>query len=190
MGKLTWQESKFEMNAVRFCKEKLMKHGVVEIDGRFMRGCKHKVIFKKYFEVFGNCHRSDFRTQEEMKKSHIDVSYIYVIANLEFKVCKIGFSNNVQSRLVQIQTGCPFPLEVYKVFKGTMQQEKRIHQKYKQFRMNGEWFKLEGVLKNNIDAMKGDDFDFISVRKKLRSNQKNNLNQLKRNLHETENKNC
>lgn len=175
---------------MRYCKARIIKHGIIEIDGRFVNACKHKVLFKKYFEIFGTCHRSDFRSQEYSKESHINVSYIYVIANLEFKVCKIGFSNNVHSRLTQIQTGCPFPLEIYKVFKGNMKQERRIHQKYKHFRMKGEWFKFDGILKDNIDAMEGEDFNLISVKKNLKSTQKNNINQLKRTLNETENKTC
>lgn len=188
MGKLTWQEVKAELQATRYCKKRLIESGVCKIDEKPTGNCKHKLLFKTYFEVFGTCHRSDFRTQEELKKSHIDVSYIYVIANLEFKICKIGFSNNIHNRLTQIQTGCPFPLEIYKVFKGNMKQERRIHQKYKHFRMKGEWFKFDGILKDNIDAMEGEDFNLISVKKNLKSTQKNNINQLKQNLNETENK--
>ena len=187
MKNLTWQESKFEVNAVRYCKARIIKYGIIEIDGRVINACKHKVLFKKYFEIFGTCHRSDFRFQEEIKKSHIDVSYIYVIANLEFKVCKIGFSNNVHGRLIQIQTGCPFPLKIYKIFKGTIKQEKRLHQKYKAFRLSGEWFRFDGILKNNIDAMDGEADEMISTKKIMKNNRINNIKILKNNINETQN---
>ena len=187
MGKLTWQEAKAELQATRYCKKRLIESGVCKIDEKPTGNCKHKLLFKTYFEVFGTCHRSDFRTQEELKKSHVDVSYIYVIANLEFKVCKIGFSNNVHSRLTQIQTGCPFPLKIYKMFKGTMKQEKRLHQKYKDFRLSGEWFRFDGILKNNIDVMKGEVNEMIDTNKKMKWNRINNIKILKNNINETQN---
>lgn len=187
MKNLTWQESKFEMNAVRYCKARIIKYGIIEIDGRVINSCKHKVLFKKYFETFGTCHRSDFRSQEDVKESQANVSYIYIIANLEFKVCKIGFSNNVHSRLIQIQTGCPFPLKIYKIFKGTMKQEKRLHQKYKDFRLSGEWFRFDGILKNNIDVMKGEVNEMIDTNKKIKWNRINNIKILKNNINETQN---
>ena len=67
------------------------------------------------------------------------------------KVCKIGFSNNVFKRITAIQTGCPFKLEIFCIVEGSVQTEKKLHKKYDHLRLNGEWFKYEGLLKNSIE---------------------------------------
>lgn len=57
---------------------------------------------------------------------------------------KIGVAADVESRLAQLSTGNPFPLEVETVytFDNAEVVERAIHQKLKSKRVRGEWFEL------------------------------------------------
>lgn len=52
---------------------------------------------------------------------------IYVLEILDKKFVKVGFADNVESRIAQLQTGNPF--EVKKIFaiEGTLKQEQALH---------------------------------------------------------------
>ena len=67
---------------------------------------------------------------------------IYLIVNREEKFCKIGYSIEPKSRLAQLQTGNPYPLELLSVIEGEIQLEKEIHERFKECRLQGEWFVL------------------------------------------------
>lgn len=74
------------------------------------------------------------------------VYFLYCPAiNNEYQLVKIGQTkNNVEKRIKQLQTGNPFPIEIYAVvFSTTYKQvEKDLHAKYKRRRCHGEWFQL------------------------------------------------
>jgi hypothetical protein len=59
---------------------------------------------------------------------------------------KIGFSRDVRKRMKAIQTACPEPTEVLKVIPGVVNTERYFHEHFAQYRMQGEWFRLEGDL--------------------------------------------
>lgn len=73
---------------------------------------------------------------------------IYFIGNIEAKVVKIGFSrNDVAGRMGAIQTGCPYKLSVLKVIeKTTPVGELMIQNRFVVYKMNGEWFSIDGEL--------------------------------------------
>jgi len=68
--------------------------------------------------------------------------YLYIIKCQEFH--KIGVANDVESRLAQLSTGNPYPLEVQTIyeFENAEPVERAIHQRYKSVRQRGEWFTL------------------------------------------------
>ena len=72
---------------------------------------------------------------------------IYVIKCTKTKSCKIGFSSNPESRLAQLQTGNPFSLELVAEMEGCINDEKLLHEKFKEFRLNGEWFEYIDEIK-------------------------------------------
>lgn len=85
---------------------------------------------------------------------------IYYIGNREMDMVKIGYSRDEQTihtRIKQIQTYCPFHVEVIKIIDGTFQEEQSLHEKYKAFKTNhkvekNEWFvfsKIESFEKNH-----------------------------------------
>ena len=80
-----------------------------------------------------------------------DDDFIYVMGNTEAKICKIGVSIDPYKRLIGVQTGCPYIIEIIKIFKGSYTIEKALHKKYAGYKLNGEWFRFEGELKTAIE---------------------------------------
>ena len=79
---------------------------------------------------------------------------VYFIADYKNNVCKIGFSERPKRRLKSLQTGYPFNLSLVKTIKGDIMLEKSLHYKYRDIKIKGEWFKLDGIdeLKNIISG--------------------------------------
>jgi len=71
-----------------------------------------------------------------------DMQYLYLIKCQQYY--KIGVANDVESRLAQLSTGNPFPLEVETIyeFENAEIVERAVHQKLKSKRVRGEWFEL------------------------------------------------
>lgn len=67
---------------------------------------------------------------------------IYLIGNTQKEVCKIGYSAAPEKRLAQLQTGCPFSLELLAVQEGSFTEERILHNMLKNEKLEGEWFNL------------------------------------------------
>lgn len=67
---------------------------------------------------------------------------VYVVTCGEF--VKIGIASNPQARLIELQVGCPLPLTLQKItrFDDAGHAEDVLHERFNQFRVRGEWFKL------------------------------------------------
>lgn len=70
--------------------------------------------------------------------------YVYIIKKNDENIVKIGMSKNYSERTKQISTKLPFEVETVKVFKtkDMYSLEKKLHDFYKEKRLNGEWFEL------------------------------------------------
>lgn len=77
--------------------------------------------------------------------------YVYFIGG-EGRV-KIGFANNVAKRLSALQTSCPFELRLLASFQGKMKREREFHERFAALRMSGEWFRLEGEIKDFLESL-------------------------------------
>ncbi|RYD70080.1 MAG: GIY-YIG nuclease family protein [Verrucomicrobiaceae bacterium] len=74
-------------------------------------------------------------------------TFIYVISGDMAGPCKIGFSNNPEKRLRQLQTGHPAKLFLHHT-QGFPEDRARlmeqiIHKTIRPFRLKGEWFKID-----------------------------------------------
>ena len=76
---------------------------------------------------------------------------LYVLQNGDTDQYKIGITNDLNRRLGEIQTGCPFELKVVKVWTHRQREqikkyERVLHKYYEKcgcrLRTNGEWFSL------------------------------------------------
>ena len=125
----------------------LKSSGVHRIDGKNLSSVSSKRIHEKHLEVFGI-------DAKKPKKEKVDLSltvgFVYFIGNTEFNFCKIGFSRSPESRIMDLQTGCPFALKVIHVIEGSLQTEKELHRKFRMLKTYGEWFKIEGILKDYL----------------------------------------
>jgi len=66
---------------------------------------------------------------------------IYLIVCYKTNTCKIGCSDSPEVRLIEIQIGNPFLLELLTTIEGTVTDEKIIHSLFKEYRLSGEWFR-------------------------------------------------
>jgi hypothetical protein len=60
---------------------------------------------------------------------------------------KIGYTGkDIDRRLNQLRTGAPEPLVLYAVAHGTRYDEGRLHERFGDLRLQGEWFRNEGIV--------------------------------------------
>jgi hypothetical protein len=76
---------------------------------------------------------------------------IYFIQSKQY--VKIGFSDNPESRLKELQTGSPVKLKLLGTMPGCFQTESELHKIFSHKRTNGEWFRYDGFLKSCIIAL-------------------------------------
>lgn len=87
----------------------------------------------------------DQRTQG----ARVSMGYVYLIGPTDWRLdrVKIGTTRNSPwERLSALQTGCPFPLQVYAYFDGGCNLERVLHETFAPLRVIGEWFHLDGKL--------------------------------------------
>lgn len=66
---------------------------------------------------------------------------------------KIGFAANVGARLCELQTGNALPLTVLATLKGSCDTERELHQRFAEYRVRGEWFRLAPEVVEYIEAI-------------------------------------
>lgn len=76
--------------------------------------------------------------------------YVYLIGRFEGPI-KVGVSFNPTSRVSELQTGCPFKLELLAAFpfkqrETAMKIESTIHSTWVHRRLNGEWIDFDAEL--------------------------------------------
>ncbi len=64
---------------------------------------------------------------------------------------KIGYSrvdrpSEVMRRIAVLEPGCPWPLRLIGTTKGTVYDERKLHDRFAHLRIHREWFRLEGEL--------------------------------------------
>lgn len=66
---------------------------------------------------------------------------------------KIGWTNGkVAHRVLRLQTAAPEPLVVYGELGGTIMDERALHARFAEYRLQGEWFRKSRSLKGWIEA--------------------------------------
>jgi hypothetical protein len=81
---------------------------------------------------------------------------IYFIQNRTNKAIKIGYtSGSAYQRLSRLQTGSADPLEVLAEIDGQLEDERRLHEQFRDHRMAGEWFKPCDELMLEISSLRG-----------------------------------
>lgn len=68
--------------------------------------------------------------------------HVYLIGSPDSPLVKIGWSDNPERRLRDLQAGSPVPLQLLAVFDGGHVIEAELHCRFADRRMHGEWFDL------------------------------------------------
>lgn len=91
--------------------------------------------------------------------------YVYIIHATGTNRIKLGFSNEPEKRLADLQTGSPFPLALIGTCPGSAKLERRLHSQLKDRHRTGEWFEIDPqeALKLLLDASKQEEARRISI---------------------------
>lgn len=72
-------------------------------------------------------------------------NFVYFISAGPF--LKIGkTSGSPDARIKELQTGCPFPIQLAAYLSGGVGKERELHRRFDEYRAHGEWFRHEGRL--------------------------------------------
>lgn len=94
---------------------------------------------------------------EGIKLAH-QAHFVYFIFNEDSNAIKIGRSQNLQRRLMSLQTSSPAKLKLIKSVqvegdKEAQKLEQSLHNKFREIRLAGEWFKAETHLLEYISQL-------------------------------------
>ena len=81
-------------------------------------------------------------------------SCVYFIVSKKDNRVKIGTTTNLSNRFNALNSASSSDLELIYFFPGAAAREKELHEKFKRFRVKGEWFKYTDEIKKFIDALK------------------------------------
>lgn len=138
-------------NIKSFAVRKLYSVGVKKVRRKDISHIRLREISVVYKKHFNKELEEDYYNWFYSKKFCDDNDTIYFIGNLQYGFVKIGYSKNPSKRLSGIQTGCPFSLSILKTEQGNLDHEKMYHKKFKKLNTNGEWFKIDGDLKEYLN---------------------------------------
>lgn len=80
-------------------------------------------------------------------------SRVYFLRGVDTGRIKIGTAMEPAKRLASLQTGCSERLEIVATVAGDASLERRLHERFKQSRMHGEWFHPTTELVAFIDGI-------------------------------------
>lgn len=101
--------------------------------------------------------------------------FIYLIKAQEIYLYKIGITKNVSKRIKQLQTGCPYKLELIASYEPKFfvnKIEKTLHRNFSTYQKNpdfselqGEWFNLPNeIVFNFLEICKKNEENFIFLK--------------------------
>jgi DNA-binding XRE family transcriptional regulator len=65
---------------------------------------------------------------------------------------KIGYTHDPADRISQIKTSSPYELEVVLLIDGNRDEERELHDRFRDLRRFGEWFQFDEPLRNYIES--------------------------------------
>lgn len=102
-----------------------------------------------------------FFADRQRKRAEQSVALYTEPARIYFMRCdcpegfiKIGFGRDPERRLPALQVGSPYHLSIMATMAGTFSDERTIHERFKEARTQGEWFRPTPELLAFIEANK------------------------------------
>lgn len=112
-----------------------------------------ETLVKEFTEIMKDYNKVSNQFNENIFNESIGKEgYVYFLSAGDY--IKIGYSETIHQRINQLQTGCPFKLELVSVMPGTMKTEKMLHNKFNKHRYNNEWFEFCLEIREFIESMK------------------------------------
>src|SRR2546425_6525605 len=71
---------------------------------------------------------------------------IYMVLAPSMRAVKIGYAENADKRIAELQCGCPEDYQILTVFPGGRDDEGGLHTRFAEYRIRGEWFRNEGEI--------------------------------------------
>jgi hypothetical protein len=68
---------------------------------------------------------------------------------------KIGFARNPKAKMRVMQVGCPYDLHLLGVMEGGREMESKLHHRFAEHRIRGEWFNLSLEIRQFIKGLAG-----------------------------------
>lgn len=109
---------------------------------------KIKDINNEYRKKFWQMH--DKESSSKRQKRAPRKGYVYLAQNTKTKSYKIGFSMNPESRIQTLNSASDTKIELLFYCAGVIQDEKKLHSKFKNYRLNSEWFEPSRLIYNHF----------------------------------------
>ena len=79
----------------------------------------------------------------------------FCYAMLSGEAVKIGYSTNPRARASQVRCNTPADVDLVGYIPGTVEDERAIHARLSEWRISGEWFRLEGNVADFVESVRG-----------------------------------
>lgn len=81
--------------------------------------------------------------------------WVYFIScNYQYFPIKIGWASNVKTRMSSLQCALPYQVVLLAAFRGSIDDERRLHIGFNTDRLKGEWFSRSPELMNLVERCK------------------------------------
>jgi len=117
------------------------KHCFKKDDPRWEVINQRKLRNKEYAEQVKQNKLQQRILSPEQYKPGKNKMYVYFVQGEKGGPIKIGTSKDVNKRLHALHTGFPVKLKLLAVLPGNERVECGLHQRFKEFRLSGEWFR-------------------------------------------------
>lgn len=111
--------------------DKLQKHGVLAVNGK-------------------RTDRDSSANDGASPDHTLTTSVVYFVTPSRSRRVKIGVTTNLKARLARLQATNHVPLELLLALPGDQVLEGRLHNRFRDDRMHGEWFKFSDRIKQFI----------------------------------------
>lgn len=83
--------------------------------------------------------------------------HVYIFQKGRRAVVKIGYSGDHEGRMASLQTSTPDKMRLIALIPGSRSVEAALHKRFREYRLSGEWFRLEGTLAEYVAELKDRD---------------------------------
>jgi hypothetical protein len=92
-------------------------------------------------------------TGDDFRVSYESQCTIYFIGETDRGPVKIGYARDLWARVRAIQNSCPVKLDLLAALTGGRSLEREYHERFKQWRLHGEWFERSDAIEEEIFAI-------------------------------------